>query len=350
MVENKSNIVDKRYDGSAGLDNKGVDKPDGSAGLDNKGVDMSGEKGSYKPGAKGADKPGCKGADNPDTLRVLNQQVNWENMYFYQKADVIYQLSFAFCERFIHLYKDRTRDQVIQAARSCKQNIVEGLADGVTSTEMQLKLINVARASLKELREDYEDYLKSRHLRFYVAGDERYDAMLGYCRHHNRLADYEPFFTSWSDEEMCNCALTLCHMTDKMLMSFLQKLEREFISEGGIKERMYRARTGYRQQQDARLKELEDEVVRLRGVEAQLTKLRTLEAEVTRLRGSETELTRLKDAEKLVAALQQEAAAARSECNRWKAAYEDLKRRALKAFYENKAEIERLKKIVGEEE
>lgn len=300
MVENKSNIVDKRYDGSAGLDNKAVDKP------------------------------GYKGADKPDTMRVLNQQVNWENMYFYQKADVIYQLSFAFCERFIHLYKDRTRDQVIQAARSCKQNIVEGLADGVTSTEMQLKLINVARASLKELREDYEDYLKSRHLRFYVAGDERYDAMLGYCRHHNRLADYEPFFTSWSDEEMCNCALTLCHMTDKMLMSFLQKLEREFISEGGIKERMYRARTGYRQQQDARLKELEGEVVRLRGVEAQLT--------------------RLKDAEKLVAALQQEAAAARSECKKWKAAYEDLKRRALKAFYENKAEIERLKKIVGEEE
>ena len=297
-------------------------KPDGSAGLDSKGVDMPSEKGSYMPGAKGADKS--------DTLRVLNQQVNWENMYFYQKADVIYQLSFAFCERFIHFYKDRTRDQVIQAARSCKQNIVEGLADGVTSTEMQLKLINVARASLKELREDYEDYLKSRHLRFYVAGDERYDAMLSYCRHHNRLADYEPFFTSWSDEEMCNCALTLCHMTDKMLMSFLQKLEREFISEGGIKERMYRARTGYRQQQDARLKELEGEVVRLRGVEAQLT--------------------RLKDAEKLVAALQQEAAAARSECKKWKAAYEDLKRRALKAFYENKAEIERLKKIVGEEE
>ncbi len=320
MVENKSNIVDKRYDGSADLDNKGVDKPDGSAGLDSKEVDMPGEKGSYKPGAKGTDKPGYKGADKPDTLRVLNQQVNWENMYFYQKADVIYQLSFAFCERFIHLYKDRTRDQVIQAARSCKQNIVEGLADGVTSTEMQLKLINVARASLKELREDYEDYLKSRHLRFYVAGDERYDAMLGYCRRHNRLTDYEPFFTSWSDEEMCNCALTLCHMTDKMLMSFLQKLEREFISEGGIKERMYRARTGYRQQQDARLKELEGEVVRL------------------------------KDAEKLVAALQQEAAAARSECQRWKAAYEDLKRRALKAFYENKAEIERLKKIVGEEE
>ena len=69
---------------------------------------------------------------------VLKQQANWDALFFYQKSDVIYQLTFAFCDRFIHLYKDRTRDQVIQAARSCKQNIVEGLADGVTSTEMQL--------------------------------------------------------------------------------------------------------------------------------------------------------------------------------------------------------------------
>ena len=96
-------------------------------------------------------------ADN--TSGVLGQQANWEELYFYQKSDVLYQLSFSFCNRFIHLYKDRTRDQVIQAARSCKQNIVEGLADGITSSEMQLKLLNVARASLKELREDYEDYV-----------------------------------------------------------------------------------------------------------------------------------------------------------------------------------------------
>lgn len=81
-------------------------------------------------------------------LTILGEQTNWDALYFYQKADVIYQLSFSFCDRFIHLYKDRTRDQVIQAARSCKQNIVEGLADGVTSTEMQLKLLNVARAFL----------------------------------------------------------------------------------------------------------------------------------------------------------------------------------------------------------
>lgn len=242
---------------------------------------------------------------------VLKQQANWDALFFYQKSDVIYQLTFAFCDRFIHLYKDRTRDQVIQAARSCKQNIVEGLADGVTSTEMQLKLLNVARASLKETREDFEDYIKSRHLLFYRKGEERYDKMLTYCRYHNKLEEYEPFFSKWSDEEMSNCAITLCHMVDKMLMSFLAKLDREFVTEGGIKERMYKARTGYRQKQDERLKQLEEENPRLIK-------------QILELKGQ------LDDALSLA--------------TKWQAAYEDLKQRALKAYYEQQAEIERLKK------
>lgn len=249
---------------------------------------------------------------------VLKQQANWDALFFYQKSDVIYQLTFAFCDRFIHLYKDRTRDQVIQAARSCKQNIVEGLADGVTSTEMQLKLLNVARASLKETREDFEDYIKSRHLLFYRKGEERYDKMLTYCRYHNKLEDYEPFFSKWSDEEMCNCAITLCHMVDKMLMSFLAKLDREFVTEGGIKERMYKARTGYRQKQDERLKQLEEENPRL--IKQILEQKEQLE----------NRKKQLEDALSLA--------------TKWQAAYEDLKQRALKAYYEQQAEIERLKK------
>lgn len=249
---------------------------------------------------------------------VLKQQANWDALFFYQKSDVIYQLTFAFCDRFIHLYKDRTRDQVIQAARSCKQNIVEGLADGVTSTEMQLKLLNVARASLKETREDFEDYLKSRHLLFYRKGEDRYDKMLSYCRYHNKLEDYEPFFSKWSDEEMCNCAITLCHMVDKMLMSFLAKLDREFVTEGGIKERMYKARTGYRQKQDERLKQLEEENPRL------IKQILELKEQL------EEQKKQLDDALSLA--------------TKWQAAYEDLKQRALKAYYEQQAEIERLKK------
>lgn len=249
---------------------------------------------------------------------VLKQQANWDALFFYQKSDVIYQLTFAFCDRFIHLYKDRTRDQVIQAARSCKQNVVEGLADGVTSTEMQLKLLNVARASLKETREDFEDYIKSRHLLFYRKGEDRYEKMLSYCRYHNKLEDYEPFFSKWSDEEMCNCAITLCHMVDKMLMSFLAKLDREFVTEGGIKERMYKARTGYRQKQDERLKQLEEENPRL--IKQILEQKEQLE----------NQKKQLEDALSLA--------------TKWQAAYEDLKQRALKAYYEQQAEIERLKK------
>lgn len=260
---------------------------------------------------------------------VLKQQANWDALFFYQKSDVIYQLTFAFCDRFIHLYKDRTRDQVIQAARSCKQNIVEGLADGVTSTEMQLKLLNVARASLKETREDFEDYLKSRHLLFYRKGEDRYDKMLSYCRYHNKLEDYEPFFSKWSDEEMCNCAITLCHMVDKMLISFLAKLDREFVTEGGIKERMYKARTGYRQKQDERLKQLEEENPRLIKQILDLKgQLEEQKEEQKRL--MEEQKAQLEDALSLAA--------------KWQAAYEDLKKRALKAYYEQQAEIERLKK------
>lgn len=260
---------------------------------------------------------------------VLKQQANWDALFFYQKSDVIYQLTFAFCDRFIHLYKDRTRDQVIQAARSCKQNIVEGLADGVTSTEMQLKLLNVARASLKETREDFEDYIKSRHLLFYRKGEERYDKMLTYCRYHNKLEDYEPFFFKWTDEEMGNCAITLCHMVDKMLMSFLAKLDREFVTEGGIKERMYKARTGYRQKQDERLKQLEEENPRLIKQILELKEqLEKQKEEQKRL--MEEQKAQLEDALSLAA--------------KWQAAYEDLKQRALKAYYEQQAEIERLKK------
>lgn len=241
-------------------------------------------------------------ANNKPT--VFGKQYNWEELYFYQKSDVIYQLSFTFCNRYIHLYKDRTRDQIIQAARSCKQNIVEGLADGVTSSEMQLKLLNVARASLKELREDFEDYLKSRHLKFYTAGDERYTSMVDYCRIHNKLKDYEPYFQIWDDEQMCNYALTLCHMIDKMMMSFLKKLEQEFITQGGIRERMHRARTGYRNQQDERLKELEE----------------------------------------LVPKLQQKLQLTEANAAQWQAAYEGLKQRALKAYYKQQEEIEKLKR------
>ena len=125
-------------------------------------------------------------------MAILKNQTKWEDLYYYRKSNVLYQMTVVFCRRFLPKYGDRTVDQMIQAARSGKQNIVEGLADGVTSTEMELKLLNVARASIKELKEDYLDYIAAHSLVRWEAGHPRYDSLLAFCRAHNDLADYEP--------------------------------------------------------------------------------------------------------------------------------------------------------------
>ena len=197
--------------------------------------------------------------NNQANKPVLRQQANWEDLFFYQKSVVLYQMTFVFTKRFLQR-GDRTIDQMIQAARSGKQNIVEGSADGVTSTEMELKLLNVARSSIKELKEDYEDYIVSRRLTRWGTRHERYNAMLKFSRSHNKLEDYQPFFEKWTDEEMANIALTLCHMVDKMMTTYQKQLEEQFVTEGGIKERMTAARLGYRTNQKEEIAQLRREL------------------------------------------------------------------------------------------
>lgn len=243
--------------------------------------------------------------DNPFD-GIFRRVPNWQNMWFYKKTEVLYQMTYVFCKRFLCGYKDRTVDQMVQAARSGKQNIVEGFEDGKTSTEMEFNLLNVARSSIGELRQDYDDYLKSRKLRLWAKGDERYKTMQDFARRHNELSDYEPYFEKWSDEEMANVARTLCYQVDAMMNRYLTNSKDDFIKQGGIKERMYRARTGYREGQDRHLAELEQKVPSL---EQQLT-------------------------------------ASQNETAQWKKKYEDLKQRALKAYNDLKAENERLKEEV----
>lgn len=190
--------------------------------------------------------------------KVLLNEVQYQDLYFYQKTEVLYVMTYHFAKRFLDSKGDRTVDQMIQAARSGKQNIVEGLADGMTSTEMQLKLLNVARSSLKELRADYEDYLHTRELPFWDAKHHRYEDMLTFCRKHNKVSDYEPYLKQWNDEEICNIALTLLHMTDKMMKTYISGLDQQFVTQGGIKERMYAARTGYRKGVDEELQRLRE--------------------------------------------------------------------------------------------
>ena len=157
-----------------------------------------------------------------------------------------------------------------QAARSGKQNIVEGSEDGKTSTEMELKLLNVARASIQELCEDYKDYLKSHNRPIWDSSKDRYERMRLFCRTHNDYDAYSHIAETMNDEEMANLALTLCHQTDKMMVKYLEQLEKRFVTEGGIKERMHAARTGYRNGVDNRLHELEAENLQLKKEIAKL--------------------------------------------------------------------------------
>ena len=191
-------------------------------------------------------------------MPILRRQPNWKSLHFYQKSQVLYQLTFVFTQRFLKR-GDRTIDQMIQAARSGKQNIVEGSADGVTSMEMEIKLMNVARSSIKELKEDYEDYLVARNLPLWQKDHQRYEKMIAFCKEHNQLEDYQPFFDKWSDEEMANIALSLCHFVDRMMTNYEEHLQKSFIEEGGIKERMTAARLGYRTNQKEEIARLENE-------------------------------------------------------------------------------------------
>ena len=225
---------------------------------------------------------------------VLRKEKTWESLHFYQKTVVLYQMTYVFSQRFLPKYSDRTVDQMVQAARSGKQNIVEGMADGVTSTELELKLLNVARASLKELKEDYEDYILTRKLQRWSKEHPRYGRLLDFCRHHNSQENYEPYYYRWTDEEMANVAISLCHFTDKMMVSYAHFLERDFIENGGIRERMTAARLGYRNIQRATIEAKDREIAALN---AEIENLKTaIESQKTAIESQKKEIESQKTA------------------------------------------------------
>lgn len=208
----------------------------------------------------------------------LPKRGNYRGLIAYQKAECIYDITFYFAHT--HLDKsDRTIDQMVQAARSGKQNIAEGSAASATSTETELKLINVARASLQELLVDYTDYLRVHALEQWAMDSEKARQARQVCSRHNDTAYYRTAIAERSAETTANIAITLIHQEDVLLRKLLQRLEDDFVRQGGIKERMYAARTGYRQEQDTRLAALEAENKQLRE------KNTRLQEENTRLKG-----------------------------------------------------------------
>lgn len=135
---------------------------------------------------------------------------NYRNLIVYQKAECIYDITYCFVHRFLEK-GDRTIDQMVQAARSGKQNIVEGSAASTTSRETELKLVNVAKASLQELLIDYEDYLRVRGLSQWQPSDPRYQQTRAIASKHNDSAYYREAVAIRSDETVANIAITLIH-------------------------------------------------------------------------------------------------------------------------------------------
>ena len=178
--------------------------------------------------------------------KIVLPHGGYKKLIAYRKSDVIYEGTVLFCRRFLPPRGDRTVDQMIQAARSCKQNIAEGSAASGTSKETELKLTNVARATLDELMEDYRDYLKSNNRQEWKLDSEKAVAARDYAKSHNDWGDWKEIFETRPAETLANVMLTLCNQTSYMLGRMIERQEADFKKMGGVRERMHAARTAAR--------------------------------------------------------------------------------------------------------
>ncbi|MBQ2248097.1 MAG: four helix bundle suffix domain-containing protein [Tidjanibacter sp.] len=175
-----------------------------------------------------------------NTSELIKRQGDHHNLICYRKAELLFDMTY----HFVHtafVKGDRTIDQMVQAARSGKQNIVEGNAAIETSLEMGIKLLNVAKASFQELLSDYEDYLRVNDFRQWETTSKEYMAMRelgvkGDNAHILTIAKSRPLDT------VANMAIILLKQEDYLLHQLLKSLSNRFVKEGGFKERMYRVR------------------------------------------------------------------------------------------------------------
>lgn len=176
----------------------------------------------------------------------LSRRGGYRNLRAYQLAEAVYDLTRVFVDRFIGK-GSRTNDQMVQAARSGKQNIAEGSKASMTSKETEIKLTNVARASLEELLLDYEDYLRQHNLALWDKNSLRINKLRDYLKTEQFMSMPLQHAFRMNAEEFCNLCITLINQTTYLLGRLLEKQQEQFIKSGGIREQMTRARIAYRQ-------------------------------------------------------------------------------------------------------
>jgi four helix bundle suffix protein len=173
---------------------------------------------------------------------LITPHGGYKQLKSYQNAEIAYDATVRFCDRYIDR-KSRTHDQMVQAARSGKQNIAEGSMASGTSKKTELKLAGVARASLEELLLDYLDFLRQRGLALWGKDNPRSREVRGLVyRSHKSYRTYSHLVES-DPETAANTLVCLIHQTNYLLDQQLRRLERQFLEQGGFTERLYRSRT-----------------------------------------------------------------------------------------------------------
>ena len=202
-------------------------------------------------GTKGND----EGHDSPSSHKshpdqnqhpIIPPRGDYQTLLSYQKAEVVYDITFRFAHKFLSK-GDRTVDQMIQSARSCKQNILEGSKAATTLKETEIKLTNVGRASLEELLADFRDYLRVRDLQIWDKDSKEALFVRDLGRRTPQTFElYREFAETRPAEVIANIAICLIHQTNYLLDQQLKTLEKEFVEQGGLRERMTKARLNYR--------------------------------------------------------------------------------------------------------
>ena len=180
----------------------------------------------------------------PKPENLIPPHGGYRNLKSYQTTTIIYDLTVVFCDRYMS-YKTnksyRTYDQMVQAARSGRQNIAEVSKDSGTSKKTELKLVNVARASLEELLLDCVDFLRQHSLPLWGKDHPKAQAVRGLAYKTNRSSKSYLSYMS-QPEDAANCLICLIHQANYLLDKQLQKLGEEFLEKGGFTERLYNAR------------------------------------------------------------------------------------------------------------
>jgi len=184
-----------------------------------------------------------KNSDNSSGAQLIPPHGGYQNLKSYQNAEIVYDATVRFCDKFIDR-RSRTHDQMVQAARSGKQNIAEGSMASGTSKKFELKLVGVARASLEELLIDYQDFLRQRQLPLWEKNHPMAQAVRKLAYSENRsYTTYKSYIEESAADVAANTLICLIHQTNYLLDQLLRQLEQQFLKEGGFTEKLYRARS-----------------------------------------------------------------------------------------------------------